>query len=88
MSKKAKVQQTAEVKENKKVDRVALNDKARYDYGILNAADMSDKQLQEEIAAIDKQAEDGRKENARAAKENSEKTISDSNGGVPAQPAV
>lgn len=42
-------------------DRKALNDKARFDYGILNAEDMSEKQLKAEIAAIDKQASDAKK---------------------------
>lgn len=41
-------------------DRNDLNEKASTKYGILNAADMSEKQLKDEIAAIDKQAKDAK----------------------------
>lgn len=46
-------------------DRRKLNDKARYDYGILNASDMSEDQLNAEIAAIDKQSKDAAKGDAK-----------------------
>lgn len=41
-----------------KQTRTELNDQARYDYGILNASDMSEKQVRAEIAVIDKQKAD------------------------------
>lgn len=47
-------------------DRKSLNDKARFDYGILNAKDMSEKQLKAEIATIDKQATDAKKADAKS----------------------
>lgn len=43
-------------------DRARLNDKARYDYGIMNADVMSEKQLKDEIAVIDKQKSDAEKQ--------------------------
>lgn len=38
--------------------REDLNEKARVDYGITNAADMSDKQLKDEMLTVDKQHPD------------------------------
>lgn len=67
--KQAQVKKESAPKGLSEEDRRALNDRARYDYGIMNASDMSEKQLKDEIAVIDKQATDAAEEDEKARKE-------------------
>lgn len=69
---RAKTQEKAEKPakpQEPKETRSELNDRARFDYGIVNAADMQESQLRDEIKAIDQQAVEGRKANEAARKE-------------------
>ena len=50
-------------------DRNELNEKARIEYGIQNAADLDEKTVKEEIKKIDDQAVEAKKEEAHVARE-------------------
>ena len=50
-------------------ERNELNEKARIEYGITNAADLDEKALKANIKAIDDQAVEAKKEETRLAKE-------------------
>lgn len=69
MAKAPKTDVPAEEAKAPKETRSELNDRARFDYGILNAEDMSAKEVKDNIAVIDKQASDARKADEKAAKE-------------------